>query len=217
MSTNRSLKPTFAQWMAQFAEENTSRGELARYIARTIQGTADPRFITTRTLTLWESRFRTFGADKALFDELKDALMAFGCIYPFPRWKTPDEFMRCYRHLDGFKQDPSIPGHCIYGHAENCARVSKELGCTCSWSRCPNGGEWRPKEALVAYCRPVKGPYEYDLVVDCCPICGGQHEHGGGSAKGNPADFLGSRCSHCQYGGDVWREYELRFQEDSHV
>ncbi len=217
MTANRSARPTFAQWMSQFAMDTTPRGDLARYMAKTIPLASNPKLAASRTLALWERHFRTFGADKALFDELADASMAFACIYPHPHWKPVDEFRRCYRRLYDYKQDPSIPGDCLFGHAENCSRVSKELGCSCSWTQCPHGGEWEPKETPIAYCRAVKGLYEYDLVIDCCPLCGGTHEHGGGSLKGNPGDWLGHRSSHCHYGGDVMSGYVLKFQEDGNV
>jgi len=37
----------------------------------------------------------------------------------------------------------------------------------------------------------------YLWIVPRCPLCGGQHQHGGGFLTGDPRMLLGHRVSHC--------------------
>lgn len=37
----------------------------------------------------------------------------------------------------------------------------------------------------------------YLLVVDCCPLCGKRHTHGGGTDPEQVHTFLGHRSAHC--------------------
>jgi len=37
----------------------------------------------------------------------------------------------------------------------------------------------------------------YLWVIDCCPLCGGKHTHGGGLLFDEPTEYLGHRVAHC--------------------
>lgn len=37
-------------------------------------------------------------------------------------------------------------------------------------------------------------------ILDCCPVCGEKHIHGGGPKGADPRDYLGRRSAHCSTG-----------------
>jgi hypothetical protein len=55
-------------------------------------------------------------------------------------------------------------------------------------------------------------------IVDRCPYCGKQHQHGGGGLASNPREYLGTRVPHCSGIDGKWRsDYRLveRLEEDT--
>ena len=46
-----------------------------------------------------------------------------------------------------------------------------------------------------AVLKPSRGGYRW--IVPCCPLCGKQHQHGGGYLTGDPRRLLGHRAAHC--------------------
>jgi hypothetical protein len=60
-----------------------------------------------------------------------------------------------------------------------------------------------PMEEMIAIAKLRKGEGCYLWIIPQCPICGEEHEHGGGPLGGNPDDFLGSRVPHCLNPGGV--------------
>ncbi len=60
-----------------------------------------------------------------------------------------------------------------------------------------------------AILKPSRGCYLW--LVPRCPLCGKQHQHGGGQLTGDPRALLGHRVAHCggsQRPGAPWG-YEL--------
>ena len=60
-----------------------------------------------------------------------------------------------------------------------------------------------------AVLKPSRGCYLW--IVPRCPLCGKQHQHGGGYLTGDPRTLLGHRAPHCggsQRPGASWG-YEL--------
>lgn len=55
---------------------------------------------------------------------------------------------------------------------------------------------------VIAVARLKKGKSCYLWIIPQCPICGEDHEHGGGSLSGNPDNLLGSRTPHCLNPGE---------------
>jgi hypothetical protein len=37
-------------------------------------------------------------------------------------------------------------------------------------------------------------------IIDHCPLCGGQHQHGAGPMSADPMRYLGYRAGHCTSG-----------------
>ncbi len=60
-----------------------------------------------------------------------------------------------------------------------------------------------------AILRPSRGCYLW--LVPRCPLCGKQHQHGGGQLTGDPRGLLGHRVAHCTGRSPyaVARGYEL--------
>ncbi len=46
-----------------------------------------------------------------------------------------------------------------------------------------------------AILKPSRGCYRW--LVPRCPLCGKQHQHGGGQLTGDPRTLLGHRAAHC--------------------
>jgi len=60
-----------------------------------------------------------------------------------------------------------------------------------------------------AVLKPSRGCYLW--IVPRCPLCGKQHQHGGGYLTGDPRTLLGHRAAHCTHSqrpGGPWG-YEL--------
>lgn len=48
-----------------------------------------------------------------------------------------------------------------------------------------------------AYATPVPGRENWLWSVPSCPLCGQEHQHGGGPLSGDPQSMLGHRLEHC--------------------
>lgn len=54
-----------------------------------------------------------------------------------------------------------------------------------------------PPEAVAEIVPPTRIGGVISLVVGCCPLCGKQHAHGGGTDLARVDEFFGGRAAHC--------------------
>lgn len=65
------------------------------------------------------------------------------------------------------------------------------------------------KETLIAFVTLSGSEADgWQWVVECCPLCGEKHVHGGGPGDSDPRRCLGHRFAHCAE-AELWAGYDL--------